>query len=62
MWNPLRRGRRGDNCNLHFADFGTRAGEPYQVRVRGWNQLSGQERWDFISTVSDHSALYAEIT
>lgn len=34
------------------------AGAQFEVRVRGWQQLQGQARRDFIDNVSDHCALY----
>lgn len=36
--------------------------DPFQVAVSGWQQLQGQERKTFIDSISDHCALYLEIT
>jgi hypothetical protein len=34
------------------------AGGQFQVRVHGWQQLSGEARRNFIDNASDHCALY----
>lgn len=41
--------------------LGARNGKDYAVNVRGWNQLEGEERYEFILNVSDHSSLYCEV-
>ena len=33
-----------------------------EMQVKGWNQLDGQERVDFLWDVSDHSAIYGKIS
>ncbi|MEM9075461.1 MAG: endonuclease/exonuclease/phosphatase family protein [Bacteroidota bacterium] len=43
--------------NLVLKDFATDAQNPIHVMVRGWNQLSGNDRENFIENVSDHSSL-----
>ncbi len=48
--------------SVTFTDLGVRTdGPPYQVAVRGWHQLSGDEREAFISQISDHCALVFEV-
>jgi endonuclease/exonuclease/phosphatase family metal-dependent hydrolase len=45
-----------------FTSLGQRDdGEPFSVMVRGWQQLQGTERLNFIEHVSDHCFLYCEI-
>lgn len=47
---------------LSFKNLGTRTdGTPFQVAVRGWQQLSGADRKKFINDVSDHCALIMEV-
>ena len=47
---------------VSFRTLGQRAdGDPFTVQVRGWQQLQGQDRQDFIDHVSDHCLLYCEI-
>jgi exonuclease III len=36
-------------------------GQPFAVKVSGWQQLQGPERLHFIRNVSDHCLLYCEI-
>lgn len=43
---------------IDLADVG-RGGE--KVHVRGWNQLEGQDRIDFLWSLSDHSALFGKV-
>lgn len=47
--------------NISFKEFGQRDGEPFFVRVTGWQQLQGDEKKEFIRTISDHCSLYCEI-
>jgi hypothetical protein len=47
--------------NISFRVLGQHNGEPFNVRVTGWQQLEGQARLDFIRSVSDHCSLYCEI-
>lgn len=35
---------------------------PFEIEVHGWNKLSGHERRDFIKNISDHCALFGEVT
>jgi len=49
---------------VQLKHFGrTAGGDPFTVRVQGWNQLLGDARAlrDFEKTLSDHSALYFEV-
>ncbi|HET6349648.1 MAG TPA: endonuclease/exonuclease/phosphatase family protein [Candidatus Krumholzibacteria bacterium] len=48
------------STQLKFVEQGKRAdGTPFEVMVRGWNQLDGDARTAFVSDLSDHSALFA---
>ena len=47
--------------NLSFKEQGQTDGAPFQVKVTGWNQLTGSKRKTFIETISDHSLLFCEI-
>jgi endonuclease/exonuclease/phosphatase family metal-dependent hydrolase len=49
--------------SLAFKDLGTRIDnqQSFQVAVRGWQQLSGTKRKNFIDTISDHCALVFEV-
>jgi hypothetical protein len=48
--------------NLVFKNLGMRPdGQSYQVAVRGWHQLSGNKRKQFIEKISDHCALVFEV-
>jgi hypothetical protein len=50
------------NNSLAFNNLGTRTdGQPFQVAVRGWQQLSGSKRTEFIEKISDHCALVFEV-
>jgi endonuclease/exonuclease/phosphatase family metal-dependent hydrolase len=45
-----------------FQNLGQRDdGQPFAVKVTGWQQLQNPERLDFIQNVSDHCLLYCEI-
>ncbi len=46
---------------LNFTELGKRDGKPFQVRVRGWNQLTGPARDKFLAEISDHSSLFAQV-
>jgi endonuclease/exonuclease/phosphatase family metal-dependent hydrolase len=45
---------------LNFEQLGA-AGAPFVVSVRGWQQLSGQARKNFIDTISDHCSLLVKV-
>jgi hypothetical protein len=47
--------------NMAFSQLGLAQGEPFFVRVTGWQQLQGEARKKFIDTISDHCSLYCEI-
>jgi len=47
--------------NLAFEQQGANDGQPFFVRVTGWQQLAGDARRDFIENISDHCSLYCEI-
>jgi len=50
------------SSNVRFKSLGTRPdGVTFQVRVVGWNQLTGTARKNYIDNLSDHSALYVEV-
>ena len=52
------------SSGVKFKNLGVRTtdGVAYQVAVRGWHQLTGANRANFIGSVSDHCALQCEIT
>ena len=47
--------------NLQFRQVAGPSGQQVEVRVEGWNLLSGNARTDFIEEISDHCAIYAEL-
>ena len=47
--------------NVKFRELGVVDGQPFYVRVTGWQQLNGSARKEFIETVSDHCSLYCEV-
>jgi endonuclease/exonuclease/phosphatase family metal-dependent hydrolase len=47
--------------NIPFRELGQVEGEPFHVRVTGWQQLEGDARETFIETISDHCSLYCEV-
>jgi hypothetical protein len=52
------------STDLQFATFSDpqQAINPHQVEVSGWNLLPTEaERRDFVRTVSDHCALFAQV-
>lgn len=49
------------STDLEFTKQGEVSGEPVFVAVRGWNQLTGAKRTNFIENISDHSSLFVEV-
>jgi len=47
--------------NLTFGELGQALGQPFFVKVTGWQQLTGAARKKFIETISDHCSLYCEV-
>ncbi len=48
--------------HLMVANAGNKPdGTPFQVRVSGWQELSGSAKKTFVDTISDHCSLYIEI-
>jgi Endonuclease/Exonuclease/phosphatase family len=47
--------------NIAFGEFGQASGQPFLVKVTGWQQLTGAARKKFIETISDHCSLYCEV-
>jgi hypothetical protein len=51
------------SANLKLSVLGQRPDQrDFFVRVRGWPQLSGTARADFIKNISDHCSLCLEVT
>lgn len=48
--------------DLQFAQVQGASGPSAEVRVEGWNNLEGDAQVDFIEEVSDHCALYCELS
>jgi len=47
--------------NIAFEQLKDANGNPFFVKVTGWQQLQGNERKNFIETISDHCSLYCKI-
>jgi len=47
--------------NIVLKNFSDDDNNPININVRGWNQLVGNDREDFIENVSDHSSLTMHI-
>jgi hypothetical protein len=51
------------STNLQLTKLGQRPdGTDFRVRVRGWQQLAGAARKDFIDNISDHCSVLVEVT
>ncbi len=50
------------SSGLQLADLDNLpSGDPFAVRVEGWQQFAGDEQKEFIDNVSDHCALYFRV-
>lgn len=49
--------------DLEFKEFseGNSPNNPHKIRVKGWIELDGTDRDDFIEFISDHCIIYGEI-
>jgi len=45
---------------LKFRQF-SQSGKQFEVKVDGWNNLTGDARADYLNQISDHCALYCEV-